>query len=172
MRAPTIEFMPAQPRWGLLTVWVIACLSLSGYWGYRAWQEREAAQALDRQNLELAQEISRLTEHAETARTAHSGKPPAYLEDALTLAKTAAFPLQQVLRALETTQVTGVKVTSIDIHPDRGTADVVLEFTDHKALFAYLELINQGEPAPRWLLRQATAGMVSAAGQAAISSNW
>jgi hypothetical protein len=175
MRAPTIEFMPARPRWGWLSLWVIACVLAAGYGGWSGWQAREVAMVLDRENLALAQEINKLNEDSAPARVSPGGPSAAYLEDAQSVARTAAFPLQQVLKALETAHVPGVKLSSIDIHPDQGTADVALEFTDHQALFAYLELINEGEPTPRWRLKQAsttaTAG-ASSAGQAVIGSVW
>ncbi|XHS79819.1 hypothetical protein ACFJGW_07515 [Burkholderiaceae bacterium UC74_6] len=172
MRAPVIDFLPGKGGRRLLIAGTLLCWCLSVLFGYAAWRDWKEARELDRQNLELAQRINQLSAERDLRNQEANKPPPLYLADAQSVAKVMSFPLQEALHALEITQVNGVKVNSIDIHADQATVELVLEFTDYKALLAYVEALNLGEPEQRWKLRQATAGTAGSAGTATVSSIW
>ena len=151
MRPLKVDFAPARRPIAALAVWGALCAV--------------ATIGLPRAH---AQTWERRTDLA--ARAAEAAVPPAYARDALAVARTAAFPLQPVLRSLETVAVEGVRVSAIELNATRGGADVTLEFDDYKALLAYLELLNEGEATPRWSLVRAEAA--AARRQAVIRSAW
>lgn len=66
---------------------------------------------------------------------------------------TSAWPA--MLTALETTAVLGVTPISVEIVSAEGQARVEVEFSDYAALLKYLDDLNAGEQAPRWVLIQA-----------------
>jgi hypothetical protein len=172
MRALTVEFAPARRPVAALAIWGAVCALMAIGLGTAAWQSWTHRQAVAARAASDAQEAARLRaqlrERAD--RAAASAAPPAYARDALAVAKTAAFPMQPVLRSLETVAVDGVLVTAIELNAARGGADVTLAFDDYKALLAYLELLNEGEPAPRWSLVRAEAS--GARRQAVIRATW
>ena len=140
--------------------------------GVCAWQAWERRSDLAARAAADSAEIARLREslRVRADRAAEAAVPSAYARDALAVARTAAFPLQPVLRSLETVAVEGVRVSVIELNATRGGADVTLEFDDYKALLAYLELLNEGEATPRWTLVRAEAA--AARRQAVIRSAW
>jgi hypothetical protein len=172
MRSLKVEFAPARRPVVALALWGAACALAALALGTAAWQSWEHRQAVVARTASDTQEATRLRavlrERAD--RAAASAAAPAYARDALVVAKAAAFPMQPVLRSLETVAVDGVRVTAIELNAARGGADVTLEFDDYKALLAYLELLNEGEPAPRWALVRAEAS--GARRQAVIRSAW
>lgn len=60
-----------------------------------------------------------------------------------------------MLTALETTAVLGVTPISVEIVSAERQARVEVEFSDYAALLKYLDDLNAGEQAPRWVLIQA-----------------
>lgn len=172
MRTLKVDFAPARRPLAALAVWAVACALLTAGLGVGAWRAWERRQDLAGEAARDAREVARLQaalrERAD--RAAATAVPPGYARDALTVARTAAFPWQPVLRALETVAVDGVRVTGIELNAARGGADVTLEFDDYKALLAYLELLNEGEAVQRWSLVRAEAS--GSRRQAVIRSTW
>ncbi|OWQ87005.1 hypothetical protein CDN99_20130 [Roseateles aquatilis] len=167
-----VDFAPARRPIAALVAWAVICALLTvglGIGAWRAWDRRQVSAA---QAAADAEQITRLqaTLRARADQAAAAAAPPSYARDALTVARTAVFPTQAVLRSLETVAVDGVRVTAIELNAVRGGADVSLEFDDYKALLAYLELLNEGESMQRWtLVRAEAAGMRR---QAVIRSVW
>ncbi|MDY0743345.1 hypothetical protein SNE35_02450 [Paucibacter sp. R3-3] len=161
--------MPERTLTVPLALWVCVCIGGSAFVAHRAWQDWRTANDIDHQNLVLAQRINELTAEADKRGQVVAPVAP-YLPDARVIAKTASFPVQQALHALEVTRVDGIRLNSIDIHADQGSVELALEFSDYKTLLDYLESLNDGEPNARWKLRQATAA--SGAGQATIVAAW
>ena len=172
MRPLKAEFAPARRPIAALAVWGALCAVSTVGLGVGAWQAWERRTDLAARAAADVAEIARLREslRVRADRAAEAAVPPAYARDALAVARTAAFPLQPVLRSLETVAVEGVRVTVIELNATGGGADVTLEFDDYKALLAYLELLNEGEAAPRWTLVRAEAA--GARRQAVIRSAW
>nr|WP_297385340.1 hypothetical protein [uncultured Roseateles sp.] len=167
-----VDFAPVRRPIAALVVWGVLCAVGTVALGVGAWQAWERRSDLAARAAADAAEIARLREslRVRADRAAEAAVPPAYARDALAVARTAAFPLQPVLRSLETVAVEGVRVSAIELSATRGGADVTLEFDDYKALLAYLELLNEGEATPRWTLVRAEAA--GARRQATIRSVW
>ncbi|MFX1678921.1 hypothetical protein PV762_06790 [Mitsuaria sp. CC2] len=172
MRALKVDFAPARRPVAALALWGALCaVATAGLGGvaWLAWDERTARVA--RTDVDAA-EIARLKDvlRMRADRASADAVPPSYARDALTVARTAAFPMQPVLRSLETVAVDGVRVGGIELNAARGAAEVTLEFDDYKALLAYLEQLNEGASVQRWTLVRAEAS--GARRQAVIRSNW
>jgi hypothetical protein len=172
MRPLEVDFAPARRPVVALVAWAVVCAAATvalslGAW--RAWDARGlsvAKVAADASETARLQEVLR----ARAGRAAASAAVPAYQRDALTVARMAAFPTQQVLRSLETVAIDGVRVMAIELNAGQSTADVTLEFDDYKSLLAYLEALNEGEPVSRWMLVRAESSGVRR--QAVIRSTW
>jgi hypothetical protein len=174
MRALKVEFAARKPvpQW----LWVVATLAfgaLALHQGWQAWALQERVTALRGEADALATEQ---VERSTQARRETAGRvrvEPAYARDAAAIAKIARFPLDRVLVSLESAQVQGVKVTSLELSAVEATARAELEFADHAALLNYLEAINAGEPQPRWaLMRAQMAPSPGGPNVASISSSW
>lgn len=160
MRALKVEFLPATPSRVRLVLCALGCLGVSAYLVVRSWQAHHQIQLLDQQNLQISLEVNELEElatHSSLPSREATDQPPYYL-DALKLAKTSAFPTQQVLITLERTHVAGVRISNIDIDQERGVVDVAIEFADMKALLQFVEVLNDGEPESKWQLVRAETG--------------
>lgn len=174
MRALKVEFAARRPlpRW-LWAVVTLAFGALALHQGWQAWALQERVAALRGEADALA------TKHAERsaqARREIEGRvrvEPAYARDAAVVARIAGFPLDRVLVSLESAQVLGVKLTSLEVSAVESTARAELEFADHAALLNYLEAINAGEPTPRWALARAQIAPVAGGSNvASIVSRW
>ncbi|WP_431045622.1 hypothetical protein [Roseateles sp. L2-2] len=172
MRPLKVDFAPTRRPVVALAIWVALCATATAGLGFVAWQAWEARTTrVARTDADVA-EIARLRDmlRMRADKASADAVPPSYARDALTVARTAAFPMQAVLRSLETVAVDGVRVGGIELNAARGAAEVTLEFDDYKALLTYLELLNEGESVQRWTLVRAEAA--GARRQAVIRSNW
>lgn len=155
--------------------WVLLLMvlgSFAAHQGLRAWGQQPQVLALQRERASLMQQLDRAGQVRRDA-VARSSVIPVYASDAAAVAKVAAFPLDRVLLSLESAQVQGVKVTSLEISATDSTARAELEFADHAALLGYLEAVNAGEPTPRWALLQAQIAPAPGAGNSGvIVSSW
>lgn len=172
MRPLMVDFAPARRPIAALAVWGAVCAVATVGLGVGTWQAWERRTDLAARSAADVAEIARLREslRVRADRATAAAVPPVYARDALAVARAAAFPLQPVLRSLETVAVEGIRVSAIELNATRGAADVTLEFDDYKALLNYLELLNEGEAAPRWTLVRAEAA--AARRQAVIRSVW
>jgi hypothetical protein len=174
MKALKIEFAARRPvpRW----LWAVATLAfgaLALHQGWQAWALQERVAALRSQADALATEQAERSAQARRETAGRVRVEPAYARDAAAVAKIAGFPLDRVLVSLESAQVLGVKLTSLEVSAVESTARAELEFADHTALLNYLEAINAGEPQPRWALLQAQMALApGGANVASIVSRW
>ena len=172
MRPLKVDFAPTRRPVAALAIWGVLCAVATAGLGVLAWQ------AWDERTIRVARtdadaaEIARLRDvlRLRAERASADAAPPIYARDALTVARTAAFPMQAVLRSLETVAVDGVRIVGIELNATRGGAEVTLEFDDYKSLLAYLELLNEGDSVQRWTLVRAEASGTRR--QAVIRSNW
>ena len=173
MRALQVEFAAKRPvspwLWGGLAA--ALCL-LATQQGREGWALRQQTTAAENEASVLAVQLDRGLQ-AQRDAASQVRPEPAYLRDALAVAKVARFPVGRVLASLEATRVQGVKLTALDIFAAGGTARAELEFASHDALMRYLDDINAGEERPRWRLLQAQTATAGAGGSTAtIGSNW
>jgi hypothetical protein len=116
-------------------------------------------QLQDRRN-ELARRTASAAASAVTASPA--AKPaPTYERSAREMLAAAQAPWPGVLVALETASVPGVEVNSVEIVVAERTARVELEAVSYAAVLQYLDELNAGEAAPRWVLQSAESRAVA-----------
>jgi hypothetical protein len=172
MKPLSVEFAPKRPlpAW----VWVMASVLMLGVAAQQGWDAWRLTSKLHAAQVEHAGLKARLDHAARARREAEAAlrAEPAYAKDLAAIAKMASFPLDRVLASVESAQVVGARLTSIEVSAVEGVATAELEFSDQQALGAYLDAVNAGESEPRWRLVQARAGTQGAPGTASIVSSW
>jgi len=175
MRALLVDFAP-EPAWKRRTLMGVIVLSwlfaVAASW--QAWKDWRALQMME-MALQQMQRLQAEKAAKERALRLEIAKPKPYAKDAAEVVQIASFPTDQVLHALEVTQIEGVRVASIDLNPDAATARIELEFDDAGELMKYLEQINAGDEKPRWSLVQAKMskpGITGVGGSASLASVW
>lgn len=172
MRRLSVEFAPRRAVRSGLWLGLSAALCLfaaeQAWFAWGAWQRVAAAEV----------EVASLSARLDAAMRAASAvertpRRPPYEEDARALAAASAFPLDRVLKALERTQVIGVRVVAIETDAFDAEARVTVEFSDFATLLGFVAQLNEGEPVARWLLQQAQASAGGAgANVALVTSRW
>lgn len=156
MKVLSVDFVPAKPfpLWGrvlILLLLVLACV----YQGKRAYelhlQLKQAQQALIQASAELAQ----LEQQRQAAEKNAVKPPPPYLEDALAVAQLAKLSVPDILAAVESARVPGVRLTSLDASAKDLSVRIEIEFDDQKALLPYLAALNAHASGIKWQLSQA-----------------
>lgn len=99
---------------------------------------------------------------------------PAYAADAQAALRLQRVPVNAVLASLESVGTVGVLPVSVDISSAEATVRVQVEFSTYEALLKYLEDLNAGEPAERWILATAQGSAQGGSGRptALIVSRW
>lgn len=101
--------------------------------------------------------------------------PPAYEASARTALSQAQAQWPQLLTALESVQIDGVRPVDVHISTKQRTVRVELEFVQFSDVLRYLDALNAGSAVPRWQLIQArneaSAGTAGSA-TAAIQAGW
>lgn len=173
MKSFNVNFAPRRqlPAW----LWIGLTLAMLGFAAEQAWQAWSLTQQLRAAEHE-AMVLSSKLEQARIDRQAAVDKaniPPPYAKDAETIARMASFPLDQVLKSIESVRIEGVRVSALDVSTVEGAVKLDLEFNSNEALMRYLEELNAGEPQPRWRLLQAQTGSsASIGGTASLTSVW
>jgi len=78
-----------------------------------------------------------------------------YLASAAGMLNEAASSWPELLVALETVKVDGVSLMAADIIPTEGQVRIEVQFARYDLLLQYIDHLNFGEPATRWVLVQA-----------------
>lgn len=151
MRRVHADFAPPS-RWPVR--WVLGCAL--GLLAAAAWQADlawEAAARLGAAQLGEDQAKGALR-HAEAQLrgTASVASTPPYSRDAREIARLASFDMGAVLRALESAQVKGIKVTRMDAEAATRKVEVDVEAVDADAASAYVQALNAGNPGSPWAL--------------------
>ncbi|SEL65257.1 hypothetical protein SAMN05216359_11311 [Roseateles sp. YR242] len=156
MRPILVDFAPQRVWTAPLIAWAVVCAVGTAALCLKAgvaWEQRQAA---IQQAESSAQALATLESKLRDARAALASQgPPPYARDALEAARVARFPTQAVLRALESTAVDGIRLSSIALQPAQRSAEVGLEFSDYKTLLKFVEQLNEGEPQTPWVLVRA-----------------
>jgi hypothetical protein len=158
MKTLNVDFAPRRksPAWRWQGVAALL-LVVAAAQAHHAWQLAQQVQAAEARLNALRIQTERSAADRQQALQQQQ-TPPAYAKDAAELAKLAAFPVEQVFAALESAQVQGVRLSSLEVLPAEATARAEIEFSDHEALLRYLDALNTGEQTPRWILAQARLG--------------
>lgn len=155
-------------------LWLALSGALCLFAGWHAWLAWGAWQEVVLAEAEIASLSARL-DAATRAASAVERAPrrPPYEEDARAIAAASRFPLDRVLKALERTQVIGVRVVTIEANAFDAEARVTVEFSDFATLIEYVAQLNEGEPVARWALLQAqVATAASGANVGQLVSRW
>jgi hypothetical protein len=144
----------ARPaHWPVVVLWVVAVavFALAGEIGardFRAWQ------ALSLARVKTAELEARLdTESAaQAAQAVHATRPPSFAPDARHWMKLSAFDAGRVLRSVESAQVAGAKLVSIEIDGDSQRVELEVEVTGADVASSYLQALNAGIERPAWAL--------------------
>jgi hypothetical protein len=164
LRALNVDFA-LPPRWPVASLWVLALLvlALAGWAGLRdrqTWRvlsdEREKTAALQSQL-----DVARV---AQAAQAASAAEAPAFALDAKRALALAMFDSGGVLRSVESAQVAGAKVVSLDIDGESRRVDLEVEVASADVAAAYLQALNAGADRTVWVLSrlQAQGGTESA----------
>jgi hypothetical protein len=158
MRAPDINFVPPRRLgrgwWMLLAA---AMLVAGADQANRAWKTHRSIEAA---HARVAQGLAQATRERDRgqAQAARQRAGTAYAKDALDASHEAAFALDAVLASVESVQIVGVRLVSIDIAARDGLVKAEVEATDSQALLRYVQAINAGEPVERWVLVRMQGG--------------
>ncbi|MDT8997661.1 hypothetical protein RQP53_00065 [Paucibacter sp. APW11] len=166
MHSLNMSFVPPSP-WpqrllcGLLVLVLALTLLLSalGWRDYRALQKLRTQQA-DQRATEQASDAERLRLRA----AALAPKP--YQKQAELLWRSAAFPLQGVLHALESNLRPGLRLTQFELITAEARLRAEVEYQSQAELLSFIDQLNAGEPGRPWQLLQ----MRNSAGNAGVAS--
>jgi hypothetical protein len=171
MRALHVNFAERRTLWPWLAIALTVLLIVLAI--HQAWAALELVKQARRAESEvgrLALALEGQRKLAGKASTAAGESWPAYSKDALELSKLASFDTGSVLRALESVQVAGVNLTSLEVLATPGTVRAELEVADPAALLQYLEQLNEGtDAASRWHLLRSQSPSPPNLGTATIS---
>lgn len=169
MRPLRIDF--AEPRRRPTWLWyvvAVALLAIAGERGWSAWRLKEEVVTLDAQVQRQRVFRDETKRHAQLPATPAAAAP--YIVDAAAIVKAAEFPIDTVLATLESVQVAGVRVTSLDVSTGEGITTVELECSDLAVLMRYVNRLNAD--GARWRLVQAQAGASGTPVRAVLSAVW
>jgi hypothetical protein len=156
MKPLHVELLP--PRYPPRRLWwVIAALVAAAavVWSLDAIQRHQArqlqAQTQQRQQAEQARQRA-----AAAAAGVQQPLPP-YHSSARTLLAQRTHPWPTVLATMESITIEGATPVSLDITAAERSARIELNATSYAAVLAYLQALNQGDPALQWGLLQVNA---------------
>jgi hypothetical protein len=153
------------PRWAVVLGGLFLALSL-----IQTWQ----ALQLERERLTLADAFlqpldrSRGAQHIEAAPS-DDRRVPLYAREAIQIAMAAGFDVGQVLAAIESAQVEGVRVRSLDVQTTERSIRLDIEFVSAVPLGDYLSSLNVGLPdSEHWQMQRVVAPTADSTGRATL----
>lgn len=171
MHALHLSFADPSPwRQRVVGLFSLAAVAATLALAALSWQDYQTLQAL---RLERARQQAREQDlrvrQQQALEAARAPKP--YQKEAEQLWRTAAFPWQGVLHALESSLRPGVRLTRLDVAAQEGKVTIELEFTSQDELLKYIEALNAGDARRPWELLQLRS-VAGAPGQASAQSTW
>ncbi len=152
MRALHADFArPAQ--WPVVVLWALsaAVLALAAWSGARDLKEWRVLSVERVKTTKLAEQLD-AARAMQSAQAASAVKPPSFALDARHWMKLSAFDGAGVLRSIESAQVAGAKVVSIQIDGDSQRVELEVEVTGADVASSYLQALNAGTEHPAWAL--------------------
>lgn len=152
LRPLNVDFA-APRRLPALALWAVAAalLVLTGFVAaadVRRWQALASA----RDNTAGLRTRFDAQRASQASRAASASQPPPFADDARRRIATSSFDAAGVLRSLESAQVAGAKVTSLDIDAESRQVELELEVTSADVAAAYLSALNAGLDTSQWTL--------------------
>lgn len=149
---------------------VLSCVASTLTLAVLSWQDYQALQALRLERVrQQAREQDQRLQQQKALEMALAPKP--YQKEAEQLWRTAAFPWQGVLHALESSLRPGVRLTRLDVAAEEGKVTIELEYQSQEELLKYIDALNAGDPRRPWELLQLRS-LAGAPGQASAQSSW
>ena len=147
-----VEFAPPR-RWPAAILWATA-VTLFALAGFVASADVRRWQALSADRDKTAGLNAQLDSlrASQASLAASASQPPTYAVDARHRMALSSFDSAGVLRSLESAQVPGAKVTSLEIDAESRHVQIELEVTSADVAAAYLLALNAGLDQPQWTL--------------------
>jgi hypothetical protein len=146
-----VEFAPPSPWPARLAYAASTAILATALWqGILAWRGYEHLRAEHVQTASMRQRME--VAFARLAPPAAPASAPPYERDAREIARSASFDVGGVLRAIESAQVVGAKVASIDIDTQARSVGIALDVASPDVATAYAQALNGDDPHPFWVL--------------------
>ena len=149
MKPVGVQFVKKTPQilyWSLATT--LALLAVATVQSWSIWKDSLTQQRAALRVTDQEQRFETLRQQDADFRRAKL-----YAADANDAARQADFPIELALSALEHVTVPGVKVVSLEVRPDLGTAMAEIEFQNQQALGIYLRSLSNLDVPHRWQLQ-------------------
>jgi hypothetical protein len=149
-----IELLPPRhpSRWVWAALLMLA-VTAAAVWAWQALQRNELRQ-VQAQTTELAQAT---LVRRQAAAVTPPAQRPAYDASARALLAQREAPWPTILAAMESITIEGATPVLLDVSSPEHTARIELNATSYAAVLAYLNALNQGDPALQWRLLQVNA---------------
>jgi hypothetical protein len=147
---------PAQ--WPVMALWTAAAL-LAALTAWEGVHDLREAKALSAKRAETAELGARLdSAHARQAgHAASAAEPPPFANDATHWLRLSRVDVGGVFRSVESAQVAGARLVSIEIDGEGRRAELEVEVTGADVASAYLDALNAGLARPAWALTRLQA---------------
>ena len=164
MRALRVEYA-RPPRWPVGMLWALVAFALgAAVWvGARDVRDWAGLSEVHQRTQALDTELQR-ARAAQSAQLASASAQPAFALDARRLMMLSTFDSAGVLRSVESAQVAGAKLTSLQLDVGERRVNLEVEVDTADTATAYLRALNAGSDRPAWTLSriQAQGGAASA----------
>ena len=152
MRAVRVDFA-SPPAWPAVTLWAMAALvavacAWVGVQDLRAFGEVVRAKTATQR---LAQQLE-ARRAAQAALASSAAGPAPFATDAGRLMAWSAVDVAGVLGSIEAAQVTGVKVSQVDVDGPARKVELTLDVVSAQVASAYVQALNAGDEHPAWTL--------------------
>jgi type II secretory pathway pseudopilin PulG len=155
MKPLRIDLMPPRhPPSGWW--WAVGALGVAAaaLWGWHTQQRSELRQ--------LQEQTAKLNQAEQMRRQAAQTKPPvqkpAHDASARALLWARQLPWPSVLATMESITIEGATPTVLDVNAADRSARIEINAVSYAAVLAYLQALNQGDPALQWRLLQVSSG--------------
>jgi hypothetical protein len=149
-----IELLP--PRHPSRWVWaalLLLAVTTAAVWVWQALQRKEL-RLLPAKTAGLEQAA---LDRRQAAAVTPPAQRPAYDASARALLAQRAAPWPAILAAMESITIEGATPVLLDVSTAEHTVRIELNATSYAAVLAYLNALNQGDPALQWRLVQVNA---------------
>lgn len=152
MRPLAVDFA-RPPQWPVIALWSLAlCILALAVWaGPRDWREWRSLCAERLRTAELGNQLD-TARALQATQAASAAKPLPFAIDARRWMTLSAFDGGSVLRSIESAQVNGARVVSIEMDGDSRHVQLEVEVTGADVASSYLQALNAGIDRPAWVL--------------------
>jgi hypothetical protein len=152
LRTLPVDF--ARPAaWPVAVLWTVVAL-LVAICGWTGSRDLRALQRLTetRDATQLSEQQLGAGRAAQAALAASANEAVPFAMDARRLMALSSVDVAGVLRSIETAQLSGAKVSQIDVDTATRNIELTLEVTSADVATSYLQALNAGDDRPAWSL--------------------